>query len=169
MHDAPSYDDFLRKAAHVHEHVHDVHIDVHVDLDVLVLVDVGGFCSIALPGLLMMQSSTRGSLRPACDWVLLGAPASRRQSFWDQCRGHSSFMPARRRRSQEEFDMGIGFLMKYKRGTAEWIDHLLQYGAKLTRRIAEAEARGDARAVNSLIRKKNQVNRWRRSITYVGR
>ena len=58
--------------------------------------------------------------------------------------------------------MGIGFLMKYKRGTSEWIDHLLNYGAKLTRRIAEAEARGDAKTINSLIRKKNQVNRWRR-------
>jgi len=78
-------------------------------------------------------------------------------------------MPAGRRRSQEEFDMGIWFLMKHKRGTPEWIDRLLNYGAKLTCRIAEAEARGDVRTVNSLIRKKNQVNRWRRNITYVGR
>ena len=51
MHDAPSHDDLIRKAAHVHEHVHD---NVHVDVDVLVHVDVGvgvgGFCSIAPPG-----------------------------------------------------------------------------------------------------------------------
>jgi hypothetical protein len=65
--------------------------------------------------------------------------------------------------------MGIWFLMKNKRGTSEWIDYLMNYGTKLTRRIAEAEARGDVRTVNSLIRKKNLVNRWRRDITYVGR
>jgi hypothetical protein len=71
--------------------------------------------------------------------------------------------------SLEELDMGLWFLMKNKRGTPEWIDHLMNYGTKLTSQIAEAEARGDARTVNSLIRKKNQVNRWKREITYVGR
>jgi hypothetical protein len=65
--------------------------------------------------------------------------------------------------------MGLWFLMKNERGTPEWIDHLMNYGIKLTRRIAEAEARGDVRTVDSLIRKKNQVNRWKRDITYVGR
>jgi hypothetical protein len=56
-----------------------------------------------------------------------------------------------------------------KDGTPEWIDYLMNYGTKLTRLIAEAEARGDARTVDSLLRKKNQVNRWKRDITYVGR
>ena len=40
MHDAPSPDDLIRKAAHVHEHVHD---NVHVDVDVDVLVHVSGY------------------------------------------------------------------------------------------------------------------------------
>ena len=67
MHDAPSHDDLIRKAAHVHEHVHDnVHVYVDVDVDVLVHVDVGGFCSIA-PGLPLFISFTRGSLRLACN------------------------------------------------------------------------------------------------------
>ena len=99
----------------------------------------------------MMQSSTRGSLRLT-------------PGYWlSPLRGLTKIS------RQEEFDMGIWFLMKHKRGTPEWIDHLLNYSVKLTRRIAEAEARGDAKTVNLLIRKKNQVNRWRRSITYVGR
>ena len=64
--------------------MHDnVHVDVDVDVLVHVDVGVGGFCSIA-PGLPLFISFTGGSLRLACDWVLLGAPASRLMphTFW---------------------------------------------------------------------------------------
>ena len=45
MHDASFHDDLLRKAVHVHEHEHDnVHVDDNVDVEVL--VDVSGFCSM---------------------------------------------------------------------------------------------------------------------------
>ena len=65
--------------------------------------------------------------------------------------------------------MGLWTVMKRSLGAAEWRDYLEKFSLELTAQIAEAEAKGDNKKVNRLLRKKDRVNRIIGEIPYVDR